>query len=151
MIGLGLIVLGAFVGGYFVLVDDGGLVVGGALLGGILAGVLYYGINWSRLRRKSGFALHAKRQGVVAIGDEKALESQCHYPDCSLASVKICRQCQQSFCSQHIHQRWGSSLCEFCLLLKAAKPSPPLRDMETEKEFATDEGLRRMMENMNHL
>ena len=149
-VGLVLIALGAFVGGYLGIVDGSGLALGGAILGGILSGILYYGINWSGFRRKSGFALNAKRQRVVAIGDKKALESQCHYPDCSLVSVKICRKCHQSFCGRHMHRRWGRSLCEFCLLLQVAKPSPPLGDIEAEKEVATIEGLRHIQENMHH-
>ena len=68
------------------------------------------------------------------MGDKKILESLCHYPDCTSASVKTCRKCHQSFCDRHIHRRWWSYICEFCLLLGAAG-RPPERDVRAEKEF----------------
>jgi hypothetical protein len=57
-------------------------------------------------------------------------ESQCHYPDCQSAAVKTCSKCHQGFCAQHVHRRWLSAICEFCLLLKAAGQVPAQRDTE---------------------
>jgi len=67
--------------------------------------------------------------------DKNRRESQCHYPDCTAASVKTCRKCHRSFCDQHIHRRWwGSYICEICLFLKGTGKAP--RDTEKEEIIA---------------
>ena len=51
----------------------------------------------------------------IPMQDTKPSESQCHYPDCTSAAVKTCSKCHQSFCGLHIHRRWWSYMCDFCL------------------------------------
>ncbi len=63
--------------------------------------------------------------------DTKPSESQCHYPECTSAAVKTCRKCHQSFCDRHIHRRWWSYLCDFCLWQRAAGHTP-IRDARFE-------------------
>ncbi len=49
---LGLITLGAIVGGSLSFVIGGGVVVGGIMLGGLLGGLLFCMIQWSVARRQ---------------------------------------------------------------------------------------------------
>lgn len=79
---------------------------------------------------------HALMEGSSSMQDTKPPASQCHYPDCPAAAVKTCRQCHQSFCAVHIHRRWWSYICEFCLLLKAAGRTP---ERDAAFELASDQ------------
>jgi hypothetical protein len=69
----------------------------------------------------------------IPMQDTKPPESQCHYPDCTSAAVNTCRKCHQSFCALHIHRRWWSYICDFCLELKEARrfhrPEPESGDV----------------------
>lgn len=47
--------------------------------------------------------------------------SSCHYPSCTNSASFICSRCQQSFCQEHVHRRWGKATCEFCVLLEQAQ------------------------------
>src|SRR5436305_11131122 len=55
--------------------------------------------------------------------DSQASELRCHYPGCTRLAQQRCVECHQTFCEQHIHRRWWRDICEFCLLLEAARQS----------------------------
>ena len=77
-------------------------------------------LEWDASKRPESMSV--VKLALQQIDKERRLrQSQCHYPNCTSQAVNICRKCHQSFCYIHLHRRWWSYMCDFCLLVKEAR------------------------------